>query len=1325
MTSRMERVGLIAVIEGASKFIAETRKIAEEQAKIEASAKRTAEAHTQAHQRMATASKKSSQEAVLHAALIADAEKKVIAQEKVVEQARLKSIQATNEAIAAEQRLLAMRRQPRDPETGRFLPREASREDIVRASEAEAAARQKATQATRELRQELSDLHGQTSNIQAFKEMTTETGAEMARLQGVTAGTAAETEEAGKAADAASQRFDRLKNSVLNVAKAAAVAFLAYKSLGIIKGIIQDTTDLGVATFRLQKLIGGSTEEVSSLIFAFRTFGVEPQKLTTALGIFSRMVTLVEQNVHGLNTRGQQSTRVLAALGIQVLDSNKKLRPTIEILKDVADVFKNATDAQRETLRAGVGEQLFGQNIVELLPLLAQGRDGIEALQAEAERLGIVLGKEATEGAFAFFQAQKKLIESLRGLKFAIGNELIPVLTRVAEALTAFIRDNREGIAQMVRQVLASIEFFAGAAGRFVKTLNDLLFFLPKNEAAIVASITAIGVALTLAFGPKAAWIAGITLLASFAQTGITIGGVKAFGEQDPLSGQRGVFGRENVEGNIRQILEGLDLPNKILGAITPSFLQSEEWKEAERIAKDLQRLGITTIEQFDAYIEANEEFRTSLRGAAKDAKDAADDVDDLDLKGITDEMQRAIAEMRSLAEGFRSTSEAAGQVKSLTEGLNLFGEVSKELADKLELTAKAAGNVQGYDAVERALQRADKEAFNFTKALATVAEAFRRSADVANEIVLGLARSALQASQQAAQAVFGRPTREVADLNVRLAQRQLETAQAARGTNPQIAELQDQISRIDKQITTANKLAKEADERQKRAQQLAKDANRTAKRAADAAIEAAKEQLDLMKLNNLIQQVAYERMNANLERLIDATRRTASELQEKFLESNEKLQRQISEAIGRGDAETALTLVRQQRDQAKAYQEQAKQLTKTEQELISQQKALRLENEERQRAARLEEAMAEFLLRRMQAEEKLREQAERQSSALERQTSSIDRTTAALEAQKEALQKQLTTLNDGNEALRQQEQRIQEQIAVYQAQTNVMQQMAVAADKTLLTQEEQLEVAAELIRQIEIESQIVAELAKKTGQHLIPEIDAARTQFELLQDAIRVLADEGFRETLIEAGIDPATERLKIFDIAVETVSQAIRRLTFEKTIASEAEKKAASAAQQLANSARPLDEVVRKMTAGLIQLNLVDRLREIYNALVQGTNAFTKSLSLLGVKVKPQAEGGIYSSPTLALIGETRQKEAIIPLERPARARQIMAQIPPSVLASILPQGGQGAVFAPNITVTGHTLDTMEATAIRAVQRAFRDARVSSQRAGGLITQGVGPAR
>lgn len=76
-------------------------------------------------------------------------------------------------------------------------------------------------------------------------------------------------------------------------------------------------------------------------------------------------------------------------------------------------------------------------------------------------------------------------------------------------------------------------------------------------------------------------------------------------------------------------------------------------------------------------------------------------------------------------------------------------------------------------------------------------------------------------------------------------------------------------------------------------------------------------------------------------------------------------------------------------------------------------------------------------------------------------------------------------------------------------------------------------------------------------------------------------------------------------------------------------------------------------------------------------------------------------------------------------AAPQQVMAQLSPALTAALVSQPKASAVFAPNITVTGATLDTMEATAIRAVQAAFRDARVASTRSGGLITQGLGPSR
>jgi len=97
-------------------------------------------------------------------------------------------------------------------------------------------------------------------------------------------------------------------------------------------------------------------------------------------------------------------------------------------------------------------------------------------------------------------------------------------------------------------------------------------------------------------------------------------------------------------------------------------------------------------------------------------------------------------------------------------------------------------------------------------------------------------------------------------------------------------------------------------------------------------------------------------------------------------------------------------------------------------------------------------------------------------------------------------------------------------------------------------------------------------------------------------------------------------------------------------------------------------------------------------------------------------------YGGFTGSAGGMVHPNEVVLPLSKPARAKEIFSQMPPGLKASLAAAGGgSGAVFAPTINVSGETLESMEAVAIRALQQAFRNARVASTRGGSNLSSGL----
>lgn len=168
---------------------------------------------------------------------------------------------------------------------------------------------------------------------------------------------------------------------------------------------------------------GTTTEFLSAMRHGANLADVSFQELTNGLSRFSRVVS---DATHGLST----AVRPFQTLGIAIKDNNGVLKTSEQLIVEVADAFQKLPDG---VTKSAVAQELFGRSGTKLIPLLNQGRDGIEAFTAEAQKLGIIVSTEAAKAAEEFNDNMTRLGAAAEGLKIKIGNDLIPVLIRLLD----------------------------------------------------------------------------------------------------------------------------------------------------------------------------------------------------------------------------------------------------------------------------------------------------------------------------------------------------------------------------------------------------------------------------------------------------------------------------------------------------------------------------------------------------------------------------------------------------------------------------------------------------------------------------------------------------------------------------------------------------------------------------------------------------------------------------------------------------------------------------------------------------------------------------
>lgn len=256
--------------------------------------------------------------------------------------------------------------------------------------------------------------------------------------------------------------------------------------------------NLGDDLLSAEASTGLTTDQIQAMGYAASQSGSSVEALASGAQNFTRR----------LKEGGEQSKdfqNVLKALGIQTTDSQGRLRSMSEMFPEVITKLQGIEDV---TTRNSVAMQLFGGSAKELAPLLATSTSETASLVEEAQRLGLVLDRDALSAAEAFGDE----LSTLRAQAGAAVNKLALDLVPTARLLVEIFRNN-------VVPVLVSVGGFIGklvtwwnglddTQKRVVLTILAVVAALPPLVTGIGAVITAVTTMTTVITALKVAMLA-------------------------------------------------------------------------------------------------------------------------------------------------------------------------------------------------------------------------------------------------------------------------------------------------------------------------------------------------------------------------------------------------------------------------------------------------------------------------------------------------------------------------------------------------------------------------------------------------------------------------------------------------------------------------------------------------------------------------------------------------------------------------------------------------------------------------------------------------
>ncbi|MBY9021945.1 MAG: phage tail tape measure protein, partial [Candidatus Lokiarchaeota archaeon] len=121
--------------------------------------------------------------------------------------------------------------------------------------------------------------------------------------------------------------------------------------------------------------------------------------------------------------------------------------------KILSSALADVDDASR---KAALAQDIFGRAGTGMLPMLAEGSEGIAAMRKEAQELGIVFDQEAADSAAKFNDDMDRLKKSFTGVFQELGNKLIPIfvddlIPAIKDTLVPMIQDFAEKVGNLVQ----------------------------------------------------------------------------------------------------------------------------------------------------------------------------------------------------------------------------------------------------------------------------------------------------------------------------------------------------------------------------------------------------------------------------------------------------------------------------------------------------------------------------------------------------------------------------------------------------------------------------------------------------------------------------------------------------------------------------------------------------------------------------------------------------------------------------------------------------------------------------------------------------------
>jgi TP901 family phage tail tape measure protein len=367
------------------------------------------------------------------------------------------------------------------------------------------------------------------------------------------------------------------------------------------------------------RALGLATDEYQEAAHVFERAGADTSDIADTLGQLT-------DRAYDAAGGSKEAAEQFALIGLRA--DQLKGKDPLELFELLADAVANTSD-ENKGLAAAM--RLLGDDSArKLLPVLRQGKAGIQAMRQEARELGLVLDGKAL-AASAKFQTQWRTLKgTVESVRREIGLALMPVFGDVIQRASDWIRANRDWIRlriedavgrvehamdrlrdllptvrQLVTDLFGSWENLAlrTAQGTGMLALARVLWALGSVLTLVKAGVVALGAAFGITFWPMLAILAAVVLSVAAVAFGLNElmvyfrGGDSVIGRFiDRFKEQEGVIGAaaRAFESFLRLLPISIQLWGLVATKLGEAGTKFLEWSGiGEKAQAGLQLLGM------------------------------------------------------------------------------------------------------------------------------------------------------------------------------------------------------------------------------------------------------------------------------------------------------------------------------------------------------------------------------------------------------------------------------------------------------------------------------------------------------------------------------------------------------------------------------------------------------------------------------------------------------------------------------------------------------------------------------------------------------------